>query len=137
MCRMDETELVPKIPFPVSSQLWQVPDLGRVAGKQQPILFLCSAGWCKPLELMYIVTYLLAHLVGMGQLSVLKFPCLPSGPHAASLCPGLAVCLPHDEGHQLLQQDIYTIKAKGNKEETQVLDHPHGLQLMLLGSLLS
>lgn len=36
MCQVDETELVPKIPFPISSQLWQVPELGTVAVKHQP-----------------------------------------------------------------------------------------------------
>lgn len=42
-------------------------------------------------QLMYSVTYLLAQLVGMGELSVLKLLCLPSDLQSASLCPGLDV----------------------------------------------
>lgn len=64
---------------------------------------------------MYIVTYVLVHVVVMGQLAVNPDVSLSS--LRSSLQPGLAVCVYLcDEGHQLLQQDIYSTKVKGNKE---------------------
>lgn len=84
-------------------------------------------------QLVYIVTYVLAHLVVMGQLSILKLPCLPSD--LLYILDSLCVFTSVMKDTYTTQQDIYTTKVKGNKEYTRVLDHPHGLQLM--GSFLS
>lgn len=101
-------------------------------------LVLSSAGWCREPGCSCTLSLARWRSLLVWAAVSLKLLCLSSDPHSASphpwnKCMWWIDC--SDERHQLLQQDIHVIKVKGNKNGPEfALIHPHGLQLMLLGS---